>query len=82
VAAKPTYVKCDAIAWSRGSERLFRATLPTVVVAPPAGVFLSRHRTRSLEWFFETDDFPQAVGHLHDVDSYTVECEPWNNPPI
>jgi hypothetical protein len=81
-AAKPTYVKCDVTAWNRGSQRLFDATLPTVVVAPPAGVFLARHRTRSLDWFFDTDAFPEAVGHLHDVDSYTAECKPWINPPI
>jgi len=80
--AKPTYVKCEATAWGRESEALFHAALPTIVVAPPAGVFLDRHRSRQLDWFFDTDNLPQAVGHQHDVVSYTAWCEPWRNPPI
>ena len=81
-SAEATYVKCQVTAWGRGSKRLFHAYLPTMVVGPPAGVFLSRHRTREMDWFFDADDFPQAVAHLHDVISYGAWCEPWTNPPI
>jgi hypothetical protein len=82
VSAAPTYVDCRVTAWSRDRKHLFQATLPTVIVAPPAGVFLYRHRTRKMDWFFAADGFPQTVGHVRDVVGYTARCRPWTNPPI
>lgn len=80
-SAPATYVRCAITAWDKNGHQLFFGFLPLSEISFPAGMYLDRHQTRSIDWFFD-GDLPQAAGHAHDVIRYTTVCTPWKNPPI
>jgi hypothetical protein len=81
-SAPATYVRCAFTAWDKNGQQLFFGYLPLTVMGFPAGMYLERHQTRSIDWFLDAGDYPQAASHANDVASYTAFCTPWKNPPI
>ena len=81
-SGRDTYIRCAFTAWDSNGRQLFWGDLPLAVVGFPAGVYLERHKTRSMDWFFDALDYPQALRHARDVARYTSACTPWSNPPV
>ena len=81
VSAPPTYIRCAFTAWDEDDRHLFHGFLPLAVVAFPAGVYLERHERRSVDWYFDAHDYPQARRDA-DVARYSSSCTRLKNPPI
>jgi hypothetical protein len=81
-SAPATYVRCAFTAWDKNGQQVLFGYLPLAVMAFPAGMHLERQQTRSIDWFFDAQTFPEAARHTHDVTRYTAICTPWKNPPI
>lgn len=82
VSAPGTYIHCTFIAWGANGKRLFYSWLPLTEVSFPAGMYLRPHQTRSIDWYFDVQSYPDAARHADAVARYTTACNPLKNPPI
>jgi hypothetical protein len=82
VSAPGTYIHCMFIAWDANGKRLFHSWLPLTEVSFPAGMYLRPHQTRSIDWYFDSQSYPDAARNVHAVARYTASCRPFKNPPI
>jgi len=81
-SAPGTYIHCTFTAWDANGQRLFNGWLPLVEVGFRAGMFLYRHQTRSINWYFDALSYRDAARYAHAVTRYTTSCKPWRNWPI
>jgi hypothetical protein len=62
-SAPATYVRCAFTAWDKNSQQVFFGYLPLTVMGFPAGMYLERHQTRSIDCSLtrETSRKPPAM---------------------
>jgi hypothetical protein len=73
-----TYVRCNVDGF-RGPDRVARRVpLPVGVVQFPAGMYLNRGQTRTVEWYFD----PSTPPGTSTARRFIARCRPNPYPPV